>query len=135
MEARPNAEVTALASSSGDHAELAMMANAALEIYSDDVLVVGGTRRIHADNIILYVKNGVDALLAENAALRERPETARFARVEHNRQYEELRSRATEAKRKLAEAEQVIREISETAQITRVRHLARTFLNKETERG
>lgn len=44
-------------------------------------------------------------------------------------------NRAAEAERKLAEAEQVIREISETAQITRVRHLARTFLSKEAERG
>lgn len=52
-----------------DHAELLLMANASLEIYTDDVLVVGGTRRIHGDNIILAVKNGVDDLIANEAAL------------------------------------------------------------------
>lgn len=82
-----------------DHAELLLMANASLEIYTDDVLVVGGTRRIHADNIILAVKNGVDrlianeaALLSEIAALRggmENLETAAFA----------YQDRATQAER------------------------------------
>ena len=81
-----------------DHAELALLANAALEIYSDDVLVVGGTRRIHADNIILAVKNGVDrlianeaALLSEIAALRDYGRDVAKEAVEYRRQRDELR--------------------------------------------
>lgn len=141
---------TALASGSGDHAELILMANAALEIYSDDVLVVGGTRRIHADNIILYVKNGVDALLAENAALRSQHETDmdEMARAGQNLQSQRLA--LTEAERKLAEADKqitmddvrlaagegVLGASTVLAAVNAIlRTRSRTFLSKEAERG
>lgn len=126
---------TALASSSGDHAELVLMANAALEIYSDDVLVVGGTRRIHADNIILYVKNGVDGILAENAALR----AERVTLVEQKEGAEDALfnalTRATEAERKLAEAVGLLRDVVSPGWTRDAWSKARSFLSKEAERG
>jgi len=133
--------LTALASDSGDHAELVLMANAALEICSDDVLVVGGTRRIHADNIILYVKNGVDALLAEIAALREKEMT--WIKVAERSQEDRIRAdaRATEAERKLAEAVGLLREWSNRDPqlpglgLLRLQQRTDHFLSKEAERG
>lgn len=120
--------LTALASGSGDHAELVLMANAALEIYSDDVLVVGGTRRIHADNIILYVKNGVDALLAENAALKYEVQNG-------NEHLEFWETRATEAERKLAEADRLLERIANDPTWDGPSSARLYCLSKEAERG
>jgi len=121
---------------SGDHAELARLSRKAREEMTCEATTDA-------------LCDGVDALLAEIAALRARLETARFARVEHNRQFEEVRDRATEAERKLAEAVGLLREtiepyehISDVRAFEVMRHgvaqkvvAIRTFLGKEAERG
>lgn len=159
----------ALVSGSGDHAELARSAEEAL-------LPIPEKRRkswFNRQNRFRDAANPatVLALLAENAALRERLETARIARAAHNRQYEELRAgrihlveqkegaedalfdaltRATEAERKLAEADRAARQIVELkippgndpeqrlkllSLLAKAQVIARTFLSKEAERG
>jgi hypothetical protein len=112
-------DLTALASGSGDHAELEAVAEEATAGpwnyegvgYADDG---GQFREVTSSAEIIFGEYGcvseanaafiaaanpatVLALLAENAALRERLETARIARAAHNRQH-------GEAERKLAEA-------------------------------
>lgn len=162
---KADAILTALASGSGDHAELARMAEAATpgpwsyrdmtpntygpafvdsaevqslaicgeavglsETHGFCLQVDSEVRMANAAFIVAANPATVLALLAEIAALRAE-------RIAKDLEIGRVIFRATEAERKLAEADQVIHEISETAQITRVHHLARTFLSKEAERG
>ncbi|MGX8272984.1 hypothetical protein ACWQV9_09895 [Brevundimonas diminuta] len=119
-----DAILSTLASGSGDHAELAKKVSEGQRLQKGPYTAKGP-----------YRHDEIAALLAEIAALRDE----HVHLVEQKEGAEDALfnalSRATEAERKLAEADQVIREISETAQISRVRHLARTFLSKEAERG
>ena len=134
--------LTAL-SGSGDHAELARLAE---RCTTGDPWYKEGDLRgrqtfeqfLPQDRAFIAAANPatVLALIAENAALRASVVKANDGFEEYERRFYLEQDRATEAERKLAEADQVIREISETTQITRVRHLARTFLSStEAERG
>lgn len=123
--------LTALAPGSGDHAELARLAESLMEDARRVADMPRNEKRDEQAGYSALASVALTHLLAENAALRARLERT-YAYAEDNGL---LHLRATEAERKLAEADQVIREISEAAQITRVRHLARTFLSKEAERG
>ncbi len=135
---KADAILTALASGSGDHAELARLAEAAAPYWHAANLACGGNP-IAVDLVAPFVgamsPAVCSALLAENAALRASLTKANDGFEEYERKFYLEQDAREEAERKLAEADKVIREISETAQITRVRHLARTFLSKEAERG
>lgn len=110
----------ALASGSGDHAELARLAR----IWSDTSVT---NHKMPGDTAVIWSRR-LDALLAENAALRERLETARIARAAHNRQH-------GEAERKLAEAVGLLRDVVSPGWTRDAWSKARSFLSKEAERG
>ena len=133
-------DLTALASGSGDHAELARLAEEAGAPMSTKTI------GMHLDATEKFQKAAnpatVLALLAENAALRaERDEWRNTVRFNERCWSEErgvMIDRATEAERKLAEADQVIRDIAETPYTGAdwPRSRAATFLSsKEAERG
>ena len=115
-----DAMLTALASGSGDHSGgvTDMVDHAELARLADDpAMDFGG-----------FGRSRVSALLAENAALRERLETARIARAAHNRQH-------GEAERKLAEAVGLLRDVVSPGWTRDAWSKARSFLSKEAERG
>ncbi len=135
-----DAILTALASGSGDHAELARLAEAARRVRRDSQGNLDGTdayRRWEAFTVaanpatVLALLAEIAALRAEHVHLVEQKEGAEDALFN-------ALSRATEAERKLAEAEQVIRDIAETPYTGAdwPRSRAATYLaSKETERG
>lgn len=138
---------TALASGSGDHAELIErvreVADDCLDAKDGGIIFGGTVAREHGADL--------EVLLAENAALRE-------SISRHDRQVSGMlrarlaaENRATEAERKLAEAEGLLRDLASWfdgsayngAWVIRSGDLgvddaicaARTFLSKEAERG
>lgn len=98
-------DLTALASGSGDHAELARLADMADWMADGDpgangsVLLSASVASEHASDL--------KALLAENAALRAKIQTEIKLSVDN---YVRATARATEAERKLAEAVGLLRE-------------------------
>lgn len=91
----------ALASGSGDHAELAGKLRSRTDSIVETPLGPFRSSKGRLRNPDgPKAADALEALLAENAALRERLETARIARAAHNRQH-------GEAERKLAEAERL----------------------------
>jgi len=156
--------IFAALASSGDHAELARLAEAATPgtwaVCPSSSWVVGAegggavcvmqepfldrtadANVANAAFIAAANPAAVLALLAENAALRARPEPALIndaALVEQVSRNRALLTRAAEAERKLAEADQVIRDIAETPYTGAdwPRSRAATYVaSKEAERG
>ena len=141
-----DAILTALASGSGDHAELARLADMADWMADGDpgangsVLLSASVASEHASDL--------KALLAENAVLRAKIQTEIKLSVDN---YVRATARATEAERKLAEAVGLLRDLASWfdgsayngAWVIRSGDLgvddaicaARTFLSKEAERG
>lgn len=151
---------TALASGSGDHAELARLADL-LDLYAaarEDEFTVEDVQLIDRGSVL------ISAILAEIAALRAENDVLEVERIglrsaifgshdydpglrhggfiEMARTTEDARrgavARAIEAERKLAEAEQVIRDIAETPYTGAdwPRSRAATYIaSKEAERG
>lgn len=162
-------DLTALASGSGDHAELARLAEAATEmVAARDALTAHSSTWKRLDKATVAYSNAINriepatvlALLAENAALRSQSENARtvvawannslfgscgyfhgepFDGLHLARPIEALKSRATEAERKLAEAvghvEQLVDRLHSIRDSSIVLIAARNFLSKEAERG
>nr|MCB7500354.1 hypothetical protein [Enterobacter roggenkampii] len=131
--------ILAALASSGDHAELARAIDRLLPITiqntPDYAEVSFGECRAQAMTLepeTWLALNQLPALIAENAALRDRLETARIAREAHNRQY-------TEAERKLAEAVGHMSWMSDHIHAWAVTEERlseiNTFLSKEAERG
>lgn len=149
--------LTALASGSGDHAELARLAEAATpgawrawitrrrqpEIYTDggpedqnDKIASGVLRKEDAAFIAAANPATVLALLAENAALRSDNAALREHRITADLLVSTLKADKKEAERKLAEAVGLLRGVdggAATEDWWRVK--VRTFLSKEAGRG
>lgn len=133
--------LTALASGSGDHAELALNAKAAqtwaLGIYENREQAARRSTFIDSD-----LPATVLALLAENAALRDSVVKANDGFEEYERKFYLAEDRATEAERKLAEAVGLLREWMGTWFVdadsrgeSAIADDTRKFLSKEAERG
>lgn len=131
---------TALASGSGDHAELARLADDLRKFEHHAVgslkIDMGEARRIIA------VCDAHIALLAENAALRASVVRANDGFEEYERRFYLEQERATEAERKLAEAVGLLREWMGTWFVdadsrgeNAIADDTRKFLSKEAERG
>lgn len=129
-----SAILTALASGSGDHAELARL----VESLRRGKVSQGDRSRVATLS---------EALLAENAALRAERDQIRSLHdraTDRSRHWEiasiNADNRATEAERKLAEAVGLVERsidlmTDEYADTKAYREEVRTFLNKEAERG
>lgn len=120
--------------SSGDHADHSGGFTDMIELarLADRLFTMSGRHQ----ETYAAAATGLRALIAEVAALRARNECLERVSGAQGVRVMQQATRATEAGRKLAEAERVMDEIAESAQITRARHLARTFLSsKEAERG
>ncbi len=126
--------LTALASGSGDHAELARLADDLRKFEHHAV----GSLKIGMDEVrrIIAACDAHAALIAENAALREKVKFEIKLSVDN---YVRATARATEAERKLAEAVELLKQAlgdmdrrvitAETA--NRIDY----FISKEAERG
>lgn len=139
-----DAILTALATGSGDHAELARLADDLRKFEHHSV----GSLKISMDEVrrIIAVCDAHAALLAENAALRSERDQIRSL---HNRATDRSRhweiasinadNRATEAGRKLAEAVGLLtRWLNTRGEMSgagTVETATSTFLSKEDERG
>lgn len=153
---KADAILTALASGSGDHsggvtnmgdhAELARLAEAAKNEWPEgkwfrDYELEYGERgqvdKVDAAFIAAANPAAVLALLAENAALRERNECLERVSSEQSVRVMRQATRATEAERKLAEAREWIGKLDcECDPAWSSRQCGRcTFLSKEAERG
>nr|WP_313041255.1 hypothetical protein [Brevundimonas diminuta] len=129
-----DAILTALASGSGDHAELIErvreVAGDCLDAKDGGIILGGTVAREHGADL--------EALLAEIAALRGGVQSLEIRRDFYKHNMQRAEARATEAERKLAEANQVIRDIAETPYTGAdwPRSRAATYLaGKEAERG
>ena len=132
ISAIPNdAILTALASGSGDHAELASLMRLTKRLRGIAFDYIGKADRTTC--IETEAANAIEFLLAENAALRAQSDF--YKRDNDVLMKNAWVSRATEAERKLAEAVSVMDQIREAVSISKARDLARTFLSKEAERG
>lgn len=126
---------TALASGSGDHAELARLAESLMEDARRVADMPRNEKRDEQAGYSALASVALTSLLAENAALRgDRDRIAEELHGEINYAAEQSVN-ALEAERKLAEAVSVMDQIREAASISKARDLARTFLSKEAERG
>lgn len=140
---KADAILAALASGSGDHAELARLAVVATDAASlgDGLQEAALTRfQAHANPATVL------ALLAENAALRGERDEANASATAWSRTVGEMavigedwKERCVEAERKLAEAvghvEQLVDRLHSIRDSSIVLIAARTFLSKEAERG
>lgn len=127
-------DLTAIASGSGDHAELARLAR----IWSDTSVT---NHKMPGDTAVIWSRR-LDALLAENAALRAERDALDLALGVSKMMVNDQDQRATEAERKLAEADTAIRKAArqlsssehESSRIVDARDTLCTFLSKEAER-
>jgi len=130
--AAADAILTALASGSGDHAELigVLRADRLPECSFDD----GKTWELDGVGVAETFSRAADALealLAENAALREQVKFEKQVAYDENERWRE-------AERKLAEAVGLLRESLAPGSFegeTEINTRIRTFLSKEAERG
>ncbi|WP_303713342.1 hypothetical protein [Brevundimonas naejangsanensis] len=126
--------LTALASGSGDHAELARLADDLRKFEHHAV----GSLKIGMDEVrrIIAACDAHAALLAENAALRASVVKANDGFEEYERRFYLEQERATEAERKLAEAVGLLIQARSWAPTTGpLGDKISAFLSKEAERG
>ena len=137
--------ILAALASSGDHAELARLAEAAAPYWHAANLACGGNP-IAVDLVTPFVgamsPSICSALLAENTALRAENEKHRNLVAGMVDKFEQQHDRATEAERKLAEAVGLLRRIEgmcpatcETSLAHDMAQIASEWLSKEAERG
>lgn len=129
-----DAILTALASGSGDHAELVE------SHYIDLFRIIRDAGRSNACKARAVSNYLAATILAENAALRERGDRLNERCRRLHDQVTSQSTRATEAERKLAEAVGLVERsidlmTDEYADTKAYREEARTFLSKEAERG
>ena len=146
--------VTALASGSGDHAELARLAETAEWMADGDIGAEGSV--LLSASVAAEHASDLKALIAEVAALRAESENARtvvawannslfgscgyfhgepFDGLHLARPIETLKARATEAERKLAEARSMLLRWRRHAPTEALEDLTDAWLSKEAERG
>ena len=127
--------LTALASGSGDHAELARLAESLMEDARKVADMPRNDKRDEQAGYSALASVALTSLLAENAALRVLADDAAKHSMRQTDKLLAMHDRATEAERKLAEADRLLERIANDPTWDGPSSARLYFLSKEAERG